>query len=711
MGVAAYRPGEPFLICSVVHGHGARSLPFDLVPSVCPHDCPSACALEVERIGGRHIGRVRGASAQSYTQGVVCAKVARYAERQHHPARLSRPLRRVGQKGVGEAAFAPISWDEALDEVAERLTRATQRHGSETVWPYFYAGTMGLVQRDGIHRLRHAMRYSREHLSICNMLSDAGWLAGVGVKRGVDGREMAKSDLIVVWGGNPVSTQVNVMTHIAMARKERGAKLVVVDPYRTASAEQADLHLAPLPGTDGALACAVMHVLFREGYADRAYLARYTDDPNGLEAHLATRDPAWAARITGLSEDEIIEFARLYGRTRRSYIRVGYGFSRSRNGAAQLFAVTCLPAVTGAWAHEGGGALYSNHGLVTLDRSLIEGLDLFDPTTRILDQSRIGPVLTGDPRDIGDGPPVTALFIQNTNPMVVAPDSGLVRRGFQRPDLFVCVHEQFMTETAAMADIVLPATTFLEHDDIYTAGGHYFLQIGRAVLPPHAECRSNHEVICGLAQRLGARHPGFRMTAFELIEETLHASGLPEPAAFEEGVWLDCWPGFETGHFLDGFGHRDGKFHFRADWAALGAEQRGLPAFPDHVAVIDDGDPARPFRLVPAPSRSFLNTSFNNLASGIAREGRPTALVHPRALAALGIAEGERIRIGNAKGSVVVHARGFDGMQPRVVIVEGLWPNHAFEEGIGINLLTSADPGLPGGGAVFHDTSVWVRPA
>ena len=200
----------------------------------------------------------------------------------------------------------------------------------------------------------------------------------------------------------------------------------MVDPYRTATAEQADLHLAPLPGTDGALACAVMHVLFKEGYADRAYMARYTDDPAGLEAHLASRDPAWAAAITGLSEDEIVDFARLYGRTKRSYIRVGYGFSRSRNGAAQLFAVTCLPAVTGAWEHEGGGALYSNRGLVALDRTLIEGLDLLDPTTRILDQSRIGPVLTGDQRDLGDGPPVTALFIQNTNPMVVAPESRLV---------------------------------------------------------------------------------------------------------------------------------------------------------------------------------------------------------------------------------------------------------------------------------------------
>jgi anaerobic selenocysteine-containing dehydrogenase len=691
-------------------------LPLDIAFSVCPHDCPSACALEVELLDGNRVGRIRGAKAQGYTDGVVCAKVGRYAERQYHPERLTVPLRRVGDKGVGRAAFAPVSWDDALDLVAEGLTRAAQRHGSEAVWPHYYSGTMGLVQRDGLQRLRHAMRYSRQHSTICNALTDAGWLVGHGLKRGVDGREMAKADLIVVWGGNPVSTQVNVMTHIAKARKERGARLVVVDPYRTGTAEIADMHLAPLPGTDGALACAVMHVLFKEGYGDRAYLARYADDPVGLEAHLEGRTPEWAAAITGLAVDEIVAFARLYGQTKRAYLRIGYGFSRQRNGAVNLFAVTCLPVVTGAWQYEGGGALQSNHGLVGLDRRLIEGADVIDHSTRILDQSRIGPILTGDRYDLGDGPPVTALLIQNTNPMVVSPESGLVHQGFARDDLFVCVHEQFMTETAAMADIVLPATTFLEHDDIYTAGAHAFLQMHRAVVPPLGECRSNHEVHCALAERLGAEHRGFKMTAFEIIAETLQMSGLPGPDEFVEGTWLDRANDFATEHFLDGFGHLDKKFHFRANWASMRGPMHtrdlgALPEFPDHVAILDDNDPGRPFRMVPAPSRSFLNTSFNNTPSGIAREGRPTALVHPEALAELGLCDGERVRIGNDKGSVVVHARAFDGLQSRVVIVEGVWPNAAFEEGMGINLLTSADPGPPQGGAVYHDTAVWLRPA
>ena len=680
----------------------------DIAHSACPHDCPSTCALEVERLDARTIGRIRGASENPYTAGVVCAKVQRYAERVHHPERLAHPLRRTGAKGVGRSAFVPISWDDALDEVAERLLRAAQCHGSEAVWPYFYAGTMGLVQRDGIERLRHVMRYSRQHSTICVALSDSGWLAGVGVKRGVDAREIAQSDLIVVWGGNPVNTQVNVMTHISRARKERGAKLVVVDPYRTGTAEVADMHLMLRPGTDAALACAVMHVLFKEGYADRAYLAKYTDVPDELEAHLASRDPAWAASITGLTVDEILAFARLYGRTKRSYLRLGYGFSRARNGASSMHAASCLPAVTGAWQYPGGGALYANGALYGLDKTMIEGRDALDPSIRLLDQCRIGPILLGDKADIGDGPPVTALFIQNTNPIVVAPETAKVRAGFARDDLFVCVHEQFMTETAAMADIVLPATTFLEHDDIYQAGGHTFLQVTKKVIAPYAECRSNHEVICALAKRLGASHPGFEMTAWEMIEWTLKACGRPDAETIHAAHWYDCALPFEKAHFLTGFAHPDGKFRFKPDWNAVGRYGDKMPKLPDQMAF-DAPDADHPFRLVAAPSRSFLNTTFNETPTSRAREGRPTALIHPDDCAALGLAAGDRVRLGNRRGSVVVHAKPFDGVQRGVVIVEGIWPNAAFEEGIGINTLISAEPGYPNGGGVFHDTAIWMR--
>ena len=684
-------------------------MPRDLVYSVCPHDCPSTCALEVERLDERRIGRVHGQKDHPYTAGVVCSKVSHYAERQHHPERLRTPLRRIGEKGKGLSAFAPISWDEALDRVAEGFARAVERHGSETAWPHFYAGTMGLVQRDGINRFRHALRYSRQHSTICNVLSDSGWLAGAGAKRGVDGREIPLADLVVMWGGNPVATQVNVMTHITRARKERGAPFVVIDPYRTPTAEAADIHLAPRPGTDAALACGAMHVLFKEGYADRAYMAKYTAGAAALEAHLASRDPAWASAITGLSEQQIVDFARLYGRTKRSYIRIGYGFSRSRNGAMQLFAASCLPAVTGAWQYPGGGALYANGGgIYKLNRTLIEGLDVVDRETRILDQSRIGPILTGDRRDLGDGPPVTAILIQNTNPMVVSPDSNAVRAGFARSDLFVGVHEQFMTETAAMADIVLPATTFLEHDDIYTASAHTFLQVARKVVEPFAEARPNHFVICELAKRLGGEHPGFHMTEWEIIDRTLALSGLPDAATIHAKGGHDLALPFETAHFLDGFGHADKRFHFEANWQAIGPNHQKLSSLPDQVAIIDRADGEHPFRMVAPPARSFLNTTFNNLPSSLAREGKPTVRVHPEDLAALGLSDGARLRLGNRRGTVVLQARAFDGLQRGVLVVEGIWPNHAYEEGVGINALVSADPGLPNGGAVFHDTAVWV---
>lgn len=696
-----YRPGMP----------DSSPLANNWHSSVCPHDCPSVCALEVERISESRIGKVRGAAANDYTAGVICAKVARYAERQHHPGRLSVPLRRTGPKGCGPEGFAPISWDEALDETAAKLKAAAAKFGPETVWPYFYAGTMGLVQRDGIDRLRNVMGYSRQYSTICITLADAGWLAGAGAKRGTDAREIAKSDLIVVWGGNPVSTQVNVMTHISRAKKSRGAKLVVVDPYRTGTAQQADLHLMVKPGTDAALALGVMHVLFAEGFADRDYIARYTRGAVALETHVADKTPEWAESICGVPAATIREFARLYGSTKRAYLRLGYGFARHRNGSSSMHAASCLPAITGAWRHEGGGALYAQSAIYALDKTLIQGLDRLDTRVRELDQSRIGPVLTGDKRDLGDGPPVTALFIQNTNPMNVAPDLAKVRAGFMRDDLFVCVHEQFLTETARMADIVLPATTFLEHDDIYQAGGHTYLQVARKVVEPYAQAQSNHWVLCELAKRLGAEHRGFAMSEWDIVDWTLKASGYPSADEVHAGRWYDRALSFERAHFLDGFGHDDGKFHFDADWAKLGPAWAEMPSLPTQMTNYDAPTADKPFRLVAAPARTFLNSTFTETPGSREREQRPTAMIHPDALAKLGIADGARVRLGNDKGSLVVHAKAFDGVLPGTVVVESIWPNAAFEEGIGINLLISADPGFPAGGAVFHDTAIWLKPA
>ena len=684
-------------------------------PSVCPHDCPSACALDVEVLDGARIGRVRGAKDQSYTDGVICAKVARYAERIHHPDRVTHPMRRAGPKGAGR--WERITWDEALDEIAERFLAAEAEHGAETVWPYYYAGTMGLLMRDGLNRLRHVKRYSGFHGTICTTMAFTGFIAGTGRLMGVDPREMAKSDCVVIWGTNAVHTQVNVMHHAIKARKENGAKIVAIDIYRNDTVKQADLGLVLKPGTDGALACAVMHCLFRDGAADREYLAAYTDDPGGLEAHLAPRTPEWAAAITGLSAEEIEAFAALLAERPRAYLRLGYGFTRQRNGAANMHAALSIAAVLGAWQHEGGGAFHNNGAIYTWDKTLLEGLDARDPSVRVLDQSKIGRVLTGDPEALFHGPPVTALLIQNTNPVNVAPEQRLVREGFAREDLFTVVHEQFMTETAEMADIVLPATQFMEHDDIYYGGGHQHLMLGAKLIEAPGECRDNHRLVCDLAARLGARHKGFEMTAREHIDHLARSTG-GTLADLERDNWIDLQPPFRESHYLDGFAWPDGRFRFRPGWptvpnanAGHKGPVEGLPAFPDHWDVLESADAAHPFRLATSPSRNFLNSTFAETPGSRDREGPPSLMMHPEDAAALGVAEGAAVRVSNARGEVRLTARLFEGLRRGVAIAESIHPNRAHAGGEGINALVGADSIAPYGGAAFHDVKVAIRPA
>ncbi|WP_102957934.1 molybdopterin-containing oxidoreductase family protein [Mangrovicella endophytica] len=689
--------------------------------TACPHDCPSTCALDVDLIDTRTIGRVRGAEGNSYTAGVICAKVARYAERTHHPDRLKHPLQRVG--GKGEGRWREIGWDDALDLVADAFVKAEQRYGSESVWPYHYAGTMGLVQRDGIYRLRHAKRYSNQFDSICTNMAWTGWFAGAGRMTGADPREMAVSDCVVIWGTNAVATQVNVMTHAIRARKERGATIVAIDIYDNATMKQADLALCLKPGTDAALACALMHVAFRDGTADRDYLARYTDDPAGLEQHLAPRDPEWAAAITGLSVEAIEAFAAIIGRTPRTFFRLGYGFTRQRNGAVAMHAAMSVPAVYGHWQHEGGGAFHTNSDIFGLDKSEIMGVAARDASVRSLDQSRIGAVLCNDAGALNGGPPVTAMLIQNTNPANVCPEQRLVRRGFLREDLFTCVHEQFMTDTAKLADLVLPATTFLEHDDIYRGGGQNHIVLGPKLVEPPVGVRSNHFVIEELGKRLGlSGQPGFGRTERELIDAMLQRSRRGTLAELEAGRWIDCQPPFSRAHFLDGFAWPDKRFRFRPDWAGSRAPNRPpeamglqgphhrLPEWPDHVELTESADAAHPFRLATSPARQFLNSTFAETKGSRGREGQPNLAIHPDDAAAAGIAEGSVVRIGNRRGSLRLVARLSDAARPGVLIHEGLWPNGDFLDGEGINILVGADPVAPFGGAAFHDIHVWLEP-
>lgn len=685
--------------------------------SVCPHDCPSACALDVDIIDERTIGRVRGAKDDPYTAGVICEKVARYAERVHHPERLTQPLRRTGPKGSGQ--FVPISWDEALDEIAARFAQAEAEFGAESVWPYFYAGTMGHVQRDGIERLRAAKGYSRQYDTICTGTAWPGYIAGTGMLGGVNPEQMAQSDCVVIWGTNAVHTQVNVMTHAMRAKKDRGAKVVVIDIYETATMAQADLGLVLRPGTDGALAVAVMHILLRDNLADRAYMEKYTDFGPDFEAHLAARTPQWASAITGLSVEQITAFAHLVGTTPASYFRLGYGFTRQRNGATAMHAALCIPAMTGAWQHAGGGAFHSNSGTWKLDKSRLTGTALQKGDPRWLDMSEIGPILTGNAAALRNGVPVKAMIVQNTNPASVAPEQALVRQGLAREDLFLVVHEQFMTETAELADIVLPATMFLEHNDYYTRGGHTRVLYGPALIERPGQTRSNHEVINALALRLGLDDASFHTTDREVVADTFARSNYPALDEVEKTGFVDRGRPDAQARFADGFAWPDKRFRFAPNWPGTAAlrgyqwvcDPAEMPRFADHWAITEAIDAEHPFRLATSPARGFLNSTFNETPGSQRREGAPSVFIHPQDAADCGIADGEPVVIGNRRGTVELTARIRFGLPTGVLIAEGLHANKAHRGGRGINTLTSATPAPPFGGTTYHDAAVWIRKA
>lgn len=688
--------------------------------SACPHDCPSTCALDIDLLDDGTIGRVRGAKANSYTDGVICAKVARYKERIESPHRLRYPQQRMGAKGEGN--WRAITWEQALDEIAENFTRIERDHGREAIWPYFYAGTMGLVQRDSIQRLRYAKGYSNQFDSFCTNMAWTGFVAGTGALYGPDPREMALADCVVIWGTNAVSTQVNVMTHAMKARKNRGASIVAIDIYNTPTMQQADVKLILRPGTDGALACAVMHILFRDHYADHAFMAKYADDPKGLEAHLKDKTPQWASAITGLEVAEIEAFAKLLGTTNRSFLRLGYGFTRQRNGVVNMHAAQSIATVAGHWQYEGGGAFHSNSGLYQFDQSAIIGDRHAFSNTRYLDQSKIGRILTGDKEALYHGPNIHAMLIQNVNPANVAPEQRLVLQGLARQDLFLAVHEQFMTDTARFADIVLPATMFMEHDDIYKGGGHqHIFAAPKLVEPPEGPCE-NIYVINQLAKRLGVGDsPAFTKTARELADDMLQSSGYLDWDALKAARWQDVQTEPHHAHYRDGFAHKDGKFHFSPDWTALNAPNRPpesmgpqgdyaqLPKFPDHIALNHAVDSTHPFKLATSPARNFLNSSFAETKTSREKEQRPTVKVHAEDAVTYGVSHGDIVTIGNGLGQVRLHAAITDDVKKGILISEGLWPNTSFMDGQGINTLVAADAVAPYGGAAFHDIVVWLK--
>src|SRR5437764_8485179 len=454
--------------------------------SVCPHDCPSCCSLEVTVEDGR-IADVTGTPGHPFTQGIICGKVREYAERVHSPLRVLTPLRRVGAKGEGR--FERVSWDDALAEIARRWREIMARHGGEAILPFSYAGSMGQVQFFAGHPLCHALGASRLARTICVTTAYSGWRATLGEVTGNDSEQMVGADLVVLWGVNAAYSTINVMTLVKQAR-QRGAHVVVVDPYRTPTAVQADEHLAVRPGTDGALALAVMHVLIGEGLVNHDYVERA---PRGFEAlaeHVKAWPPERVAPIVGLDASTTVAFARRYGAGPRASIRVGIGLSRHDNGGMTCRTLACLPALTGAYADPHGGALLSSGGAFTFDLNVLERADLMPrQAPRTINMIQLGQALTDETL----APPVRALYVYKSNPAAIAPNQSLVLKGLAREDLFTVVHEQVLTDTAQYADLVLPATTSMEHLDIYRSFGQLTVQLAKPVLPPQGEARPNWE--------------------------------------------------------------------------------------------------------------------------------------------------------------------------------------------------------------------------
>lgn len=675
--------------------------------STCPHDCPSACSLSVSVEDGRIVDVV-GDPAHPFTQGVICGKVHDYTERVYSPMRVLYPMRRVGEKGSGE--FARISWDDAIEEIAHRLTRVMAQWGPEAILPFSYAGTLGRIQYYAGHPLFHALGASQLDRTICVSTAYAGWRATVGIVAGNDAEQMVDAELVILWGINAAYTHINVMTLVKQA-KARGAHVVCIDPYRTRTAKQADEHLMIRSGTDGALALGLMHALIDEDLLDHAYIARATTGFEALRAHVQAYTPARVAEITGLSVDEIVGLARRYGRTSAAFIRVGIGISRHENGGMTCRAIACLPALTGAYAHPAGGALLGSSGTFGAGESAVERRDLLpDPPPRTINMIHLGRALT-DP-DLR--PPVMALYVYNSNPAAVCPNANLVLQGLARDDLFTVVHEQMHTDTADYADMLLPATTSMEHTDLYRSFGHLYFQLAEPVIAPLGEAKSNWEAFGLLTRALGVKDGGhYAKREGDLLREYLAACGPPatgityERLRAEHSVRINVPRPYLP--FADGAPTPSGKVEFYSESLV----RQGLPPLPTYVPLAEG--PAHPkigrrypLRCHVPPNRFFLNSSFSQSALLRKRQAGAAVFVHPEDAAARGIVLGELVAVANDRGRALFTAVLTGDTPPGQVVIEGIWWHKFMPGGRGVNVLTSDKVADLGGGPAFHSTMVEV---
>lgn len=664
----------------------------------CPLDCPDACRLKVTvgsvDGGPERMLKVTGDPNHPVTRGFACAKTVHYPARANHPSRPLYPLRRVGKKTDAEPRFERVTWDEALDDIAARLKELLAERGPHAVLRYNYAGTMGLMEGTHVHAFFRALGAAELDETICATAGTEAWSMGYGTRYAVDPQDVQHAKLIVLWGINSLTSNSHLTPPMTAARKN-GARIICVDPYRNRTAAYADEHLKIKPGTDTALALGGMHELFAHGWTDERYIAEATTGIEELREAAREWTPERTAQVTGLSAEEVREFARAIGTTRPTYIRVGYGMTRHEYGGTNLRAVTLIPALTGDWRQRGGGCALSASGAFKLNRTRLGAAHLIRPGTPHVNMNRLADALQPE-RGIG------ALFVYNTNPAVVAPDSSRVRAGLTRDDLLVVVLEQAMTETARLADYVLPATTFAEHADVYTSYGHHYLGYNHAEIPAPGECRPNSWVFGQLARRLGITEPSVYWTMDELLTELLNTDhpflrGItPERLKAEGSVRLNL----------------PAEFLPYAHGAETPSGKVQLSPAPQHREAQAALNAEYPIRLITPPAHHFLNSTYGLLDNLNRAEGvEPHVLIHPADAESYGLSDGGYALLQSEVGETRRRVKVTEAAQPGAAVVEGTWWGLSAPDGQSINVLTTQTLTDLGGGSTFHNTRVRVQRA
>ena len=676
------------------------------VRGACPHDCPDTCALLTTVENGVAV-KVQGNPEHAQTGGVLCTKVSRYTERSYHPERILQPLKRVGAKGSG--LFEPVSWDSALDEIARRLQAIASRN-PEAIVPYSYAGTMGLVQSESMAaRFFNKLGASLLERTICSAAGGEALNQTLGGKVGMKVEFFAESRLIIIWGSNSIASNLHFWRYVQQA-KRAGAKVVCIDPRKTETAEKCHEHIALRPGTDAALALALMHELVVHDWLDHDYIAKHTLGWEALKARALTWPPERAADVCGIPVEQICSLARDYGNTRPAAIRLNYGMQRVRGGGNAARAIACLPALTGAWRQRAGGLLLSSSGMFPINWAALQRPELLaGRQPRSINMITIGNDLLRDSSP-EFGPKIEALIVYNSNPVAVAPESGQVVRGFEREDLFTVVLEHFQTDTADYADFILPATTQLEHWDIHGAYGHTDVLLNRPAIAPVGEARTNTEIFRGLALRMGFIEP-----CFADDDETLCRAAFSHPAGDKIDFDQLLASGFVSLQVPDapfangGFPTPSGQCEFFS--ARLTAQ--GMDGLPDHLPNHETAGTSAdfPLAMISPPARNFLNSTFVNVKSLRDMEGEPLLEMHADDAAARGICSGSIVRVFNQRGSYRCKVEVSSRARPGVVHGLGVWWRKLGLDGNNVNQLTSQHLTDLGRGPVFYDCLVDVQPA